>query len=31
MNRGVPGDLTRSNSIGQVEKHQEHIRELKQE
>jgi hypothetical protein len=31
MNQGVPGDLMRSNSIGRVEMHQEHIRELKQE
>jgi hypothetical protein len=31
MNRGVPGDLARSSSIGRVEKHQEHTRVLKQE
>jgi hypothetical protein len=31
MNRGVLGDPTCSSSIGWVEKHQEHIRELKQE
>jgi hypothetical protein len=31
MNRGVPDDLAWSSSIGQVEKHQEHTRVLKQE
>jgi hypothetical protein len=31
MNRGVPGDPMCFSSIGRVEKHQEHTRELKQE
>jgi hypothetical protein len=31
MNRGVPGDLTRSSLIGRVKKHQGHIRVLKNE
>jgi hypothetical protein len=31
MNRGVPSDPTCSSSIGRVEKHQEHTREMKQE